>query len=157
MLIIAIVSGMAVLSLRTSSDDGAQGAARRFRSVLDAVSLDSLARSRNYGLQVWQTGYAFVTLDDKGKWVAAELPSDAGEATHRLGEGVRASLRVADQGVSLTPRQEDGPPQILVLSNGEMTPFAIAFRADAAAAQGQVFRVTADAVGHLATVRQGSP
>lgn len=157
MLIIGIVSGIAVLSLRTSSQAGAHGAAQRFRAVLDAVALDALASSRDYGLLVWQRGYAFVQLNDKDKWVAAKLPREAGQATHRLAEGLRASLRVGDQDVSLTPRREDGPPQVLVLSNGEMTPFEIGFESDTAAPPGQAFRVTADAVGHLSTVKREGP
>jgi len=157
MLIIGIVSGIAVLSLRTSSQAGAHGAAQRFRTVLDAVALDALARSRDYGLLVWQSGYAFVHLNDKDKWVAAKLPRDAGQATHRLAEGLRARLRVGGQDVSLAPRREDGPPQVLVLSNGEMTPFEIAFQADAAAPHEAVYRVAADAVGHLSAADREGP
>lgn len=151
MLIIAIVSGIAVLSLRTSTDDGPRGAADHFRAALNAVALDSLTKSRQYGLRIWQDGYAFVHLNAKGKWVPAAVAQGAqADGSHALPQGLRARLRIAEQRVSLPLRQETSPPQVLVLSNGEMTPFEIVFAPDRPEDNDAV-RVVADAVGHLST------
>lgn len=154
MLIIAIVSGIAVLSLRTSAEDGPRGAADHFRAALNAVALDSLTKSRQYGLRIWQDGYAFVHLNAKGKWVAAAVARGTrDDGSHPLPEGLRARLRIAEQRVSLPLRQETSPPQVLVLSDGEMTPFEIVFAPDRPGEIGSdnTVRVVADAVGHLRT------
>lgn len=156
MLIIGVVSGMAVLSLRMSSEGGARGAAGGFRAALNTVALDGLTRSRQYGLRIWEGGYAFVRLNDKGKWVSAELSptlNTSAGGTHSLADGLRARLRIAGEAVRLRLHQDDSPPQVLVLSNGEMTPFEIVFEPEHAVSgsHAQVVRVAADAVGHLTT------
>lgn len=154
LLIIAIVSSITVLSLRTGSEDGPRGAADHFRAALHAVALDSLTKSRQYGLKIWQVGYTFVHLNTKGKWVLANVAQGTqADGSHALAKGLRARLDVSGERVSLPLRQEKSPPQVLILSNGEMTPFKIVFAPDRPGGNGSdsAVQVAADAVGHLST------
>ena len=73
--IIAIVSSLAVLSVATSGDGRkTQQEARRLAILMEFARQQALLENRYYGLQIRPGGYAFLVYN-KGVWQLADQPA----------------------------------------------------------------------------------
>jgi general secretion pathway protein H len=125
-LIIGVIVSFASLALRRSADDVLQDEAERLALLLSTASDLAVMRSREYGLLLDEQAYLFLELGDDGWQTTAERAFDL----HELPEGFKLTLR--SEGTDIVARRisEQSPaieedPQVLIMSNAEITPFEI--------------------------------
>ena len=126
--IVGIMATFAVISIGSRSlDERLSIEARRLQELFAAATDEAVLQGVELGFVQTRDGYEFVLLKD-GKWV----PADEGPLRPRpvaepfflslVVEGRRVAPYVPDQKVELKP-------QVLVLSSGENTEFALEIRA----------------------------
>lgn len=138
-LIMAIISGMLLMSLGILGDDRAmQQQARRMSSLIELATDEAIMQGRDFGLEFMQHGYRFVEHDPAlDRW--HEVVGDELLRPRPLEEGMEFELFLEDRPVSLaeeaadTDVEEDSGdrerngylPHVLILSSGEVTPFRL--------------------------------
>lgn len=125
--IIAIVMATAVLAVGTTGrDNELEKESERLLALVNYVQEQAEVRTREYGLLCAAEGYRFVTFDPrKAQWHVV----DTDEALHdrELPDGLSLRLTVEARPIVFKPRQEieDLTPQIMIYSNGDLTPFEL--------------------------------
>ena len=120
LVIIGIILTVAGLSLggpsqRQQADEEAQ----RLAALISLANQQAVLETTQLGLRVERDGYYFVTLI-KGKW----QPSDDELLRRRhLPAGIQTQLNVEGLAANTAPKHD--APQVLVLPDGEMTPFEV--------------------------------
>jgi general secretion pathway protein H len=128
----------------------------RLRSVIDLLQEEALMQSRDYGVMFTQTGYRFYVYDYRElEWVLP--PGDRLLEQHSLPAQVSMALMLDGREVPLAPYFEsqdvDNPePQVMLLSSGEVTPFAIEM---ARAGSDGRFELTAELDGTVNVAQRG--
>jgi general secretion pathway protein H len=125
-LIIGVIVSFASLALRRSSDDVLQREAERLALLMRTASDLAVMHSREYGLLLDEQAYLFLELGDDG-W---QMPAERAFDLHELPEGFTLTLR--SEGTDIVARRisEQAPaieeePQVLMMSNADITPFEI--------------------------------
>lgn len=158
--IIGILVGAVVLSMGVvGSDRQVEQEVLRLRSLLDLLREEALMQSRDYGVLFTATGYRFYVYDYQ-QLVWLEPTGDRLLNEHVLREPLNLSLVLEDREVVLEAgfdmdepeNPQDVEPQIMVLSSGELTPFAAAVYRDFA---GGRFTLTAELDGKLEISEDG--
>ena len=138
--IIAIVSSIAVLSLGLVGDDRElQTAARRLSSLVEIAQDEAVMQGREFGLEVMVDSYRFVEFDPyANQW--GELLGDDIFRTRTLPEDIEFELFLEDRRILLDNEpgdfdardefairdlSETYAPQIWIFSSGDMTPFEL--------------------------------
>lgn len=175
MLIIGVMATFAMLSIGgRSSDDRLQAEASRLRKIMALAADESLFKGEQLGLLVETDGYRLLALGSGG-W--APYTGGAALRPHSVQEPIVMTLTVEGRPTPLhdapiKPEAEDaddeppsdgrldlsgdadtsnGPaPQIMVLSSGEMTPFALEFSVPD---QPSRYRVEGDLMGRVKSGR----
>jgi general secretion pathway protein H len=148
--IIGIMVGVAVLSTDLISFDRRIGReATRLKTVIKYTAEESLMQSRDFGILFYEDAYRFM-LFDPATLMWRPLDDDGAFAVHKLPEDIVVELRMEDHLVDLDrysalywERKQDAQqkqdtkkssetityptPQVMILSSGELTPFAIEF------------------------------
>jgi general secretion pathway protein H len=123
LVIIGVLIGFAVLSV---GEDGRERAlereARRLAVLLELASEEAVLQARELGLAVGERGYAFFLLEGSG-WLVLD---DEILRPREFPDDVRTALVV--EGRPAAPAREGQPPQILLLSSREVTPFTLDLR-----------------------------
>lgn len=137
-IIIAIISSVALLSLGILGDDrDLQREARRLSSLIELANDEAAIQGRDYGLEITRTGYRFVEYDPLlNRW--HEIIGDDYLRTRRLQEGMELDLFLEDRRVMLksdpaniendddeTKMVDDYAPHILIMSSGDVSPFEL--------------------------------
>jgi general secretion pathway protein H len=122
--LIGIITGFAVLSLR-GNDPGEQveREARRLFALLELSQQEAILRGEQHGVVFTAAGYAFVLLNRDGDWgipVDTSLPQ-----SYQLPQDVQLSVIVEDRPINFAQKKPSLEPQVLLLSNGEATPFSV--------------------------------
>jgi general secretion pathway protein H len=118
--IMGILINFAVLSLRSNSPaDQLNEEARRLQSLIRIGSEEALLRSSLIGIDITETGYGFLQLEE-GNWQAVD---DNLFRNRELPDELRITLSTA-----LPPGDDDDDPEkrtpeIILLNSGEITPF----------------------------------
>ncbi len=148
MLVVVLISVSAVtvvLSLPESNQDLAKEEAQRFFHRAQLLNEDAILNGKDYGIRVDDSkeSYTYMTLEGKG-WQYLETKTFS---ETELPEGTKLSLVVGNDAWSgneeslfeegtlfdeemfaeLEEEERIRPPQLLVLSSGEMTPFQLSF------------------------------
>jgi len=145
-LVLLSVSSMAVImSLPESSDDQLEEQASRFYQLVQLLNEDALLNGMDYGIYFSQERqeYRFMTLKSDG-WqpleksrfftevkmedditFEMELGGSAWADDDRLFEP--GSLFDEEMFADVEEKKKPKPPQVMVLSSGEMTPFIVRF------------------------------
>lgn len=145
--LIAVLTGLAVLSAGTAGSPVTREA-RRLAASLQLAADESRLQGRVLGLRFGKDGYSYFEL-------AMEKPEDdapAGYVWRLLGPGgafaprtwpasLQFELRINGRLVAPRPAERPSPPQVVLLPEGEFTPFSLRL---------------ADARGAGASVRFGS-
>ena len=87
-----------------------------------------MLRTEQRGVRFTETGYAFLVLDEEGKWRLADdsnLLSD-----YELPAGLSLQLQVEGRPVDLNKDQDSLQPQVLLLSSGEGTDFTLTLNSE---------------------------
>lgn len=140
--IIAIVSSIAVLSLGLLGDDRElHEEARRMSSLVEVAQDEAVMQGREFGLELMVDSYRFVEYDPySNRW--GEILGDNIFRTRQLPEDVEFELFLEDKRVLLEFEPADldesdnddyrdlsasYAPQIWIFSSGDMTPFELHF------------------------------
>lgn len=149
LVVVAIMTSMAMLSFGVlGRDSQAEEEARRFWVVLQQAREEAELQAEDIGIFISADSYEYLRLDQRrNEWRLIE--GDELYARRALPEGLRFRLRVESRDVVLKPdlpnrgdqdENEKWPPQVMVLSSGEVMPFELEFERDGAPS---LWRVTA--------------
>lgn len=149
MIVIGIIISVATLSMGVlGRDSEAEDQTRRFWAVLQQAREESELQGLDTGVFISAQGYEFLHFIPRlGHWVPIE--NDRLFAARQLPEGLRYRMWLESREIQLKPdavdREEKDaenkwPPQIMVLSSGEIMPFELRIERDGAEA---VWRVVA--------------
>lgn len=131
--IIAIISASMLLSTSaTGRDRELERESERLLALLNYTREQAEVRTKEYGLLCTDTGYQFVGFDPRrNEWVAVE--TDEALRARELPAGLSFSLQVEARPIVLTrpPDSKDLTPQVMLYSNGDLTPFELALLRDA--------------------------
>lgn len=141
-LIIAMMTSVAMLSLSFGSRDRARLAATQLAGVLRSAREEAAMQGRNLAFGFWQHGWTCYELDAAGAW--QPLQDDRLLRPRTLDDGLALSLRLQGEEVRLAARAHTHP-QVFVLSSGEMEPFVLELREDARTRA----RLTGSALGRI--------
>ncbi|MBF0192362.1 MAG: type II secretion system minor pseudopilin GspH [Magnetococcales bacterium] len=149
LLIVGIMMGMAVLSVGPGDrEKGTRDELARLKGVLDLVSREAVLDAREWGIRFSDHGYLFLVLDDKNQWRSPP----AGDRTlqpRRLPETMPMVLRIEGVPLDKLEVKPEDPPQVMVSSDGEMTPFELELTVPGDARTGEkvAFRLSAGLTG----------
>jgi general secretion pathway protein H len=115
--IIGILINFTVLSLRSHSPlDQLKEESQRLMSLIRIASEEALLRSRFIGIDVTETGYSFLRLEQE-TWQPVD---DTLFRNRELPEDMSISLTMAQPPGD---DEDERTPEIILLNSGEMTPF----------------------------------
>ncbi len=126
-LVIGLLFGVAILAVNPGSRDARlEREATRLWRLLSLAAEESLLQSREYGIRVADSGYAFYAFN-AGEWQA--VAGDKRLREREFPEFVRPEVEIDGLRIVLDETPVSGKPQIMMLSSGELIPdFAIYLR-----------------------------
>lgn len=139
-IIIAIISGVALMSMNLIGDDRELDTERkRLATLIELAQDESVMQGREFGLELMQSTYRFVEFDPfESRW--SEILDDDLFRLRQMPEGIELELYVEDKRIplELDPKSIEDPdetgisvnvetyaPHIFVFSSGESTSFEI--------------------------------
>jgi len=173
-LIIGVMVTFASLSIGNRiNEDKLENEARRAEAIIRLASEEAEAKGIEIGLRFSEGGYRLLTLDTTRKWQDYEAsgPLRRRSFNDPFGLDLRVDGRPVVLPPELTPEQERElaasaelksqreneaqklTPQVLLLSSGEITPFALQMTAPGLTAS---YRIEADAFGRITRQRSVS-
>ncbi len=140
-LVVVVIIGLlavgAVLAIGTGKrDDALETEARRLDSLIDYVREHAELTTHEFGLRCEGDRYEFLAFDARrGLWKTAEADDVLRERT--LPVGLRIRLRIEGREVLLRPPKDTEPllPQVMLFSNGDLTPFELTISREGSALQ----------------------
>lgn len=145
-LIIALMTGVAVLSLSLSSAHPVRDRAEQFAQLLRVASEEASMQGENLALGFWTRGWRFYVLRGGMAW--QPLNGDELLRPVTLPEDYALTLSLQGQQVQLE-REDKTKPQVFLLASGEMEPFELLISAKGHASE----RVTGNAIGEVKVQR----
>ncbi|MCL6704244.1 type II secretion system minor pseudopilin GspH [Pseudomonas sp. T1.Ur] len=131
--LIAVLLGMVGLVGGQSPARQARQHAQQFILLAQQLREQAMLQGQEHGLRLLDHGYQALRLDAQG-WTTVSV-------FHRLPENLRLALEQEGHAVRLDDAQ--GPPQLLMLSSDEISPFRLIFKV-----AGQPFaQVLSDGIG----------
>ena len=126
--IIGIMAAVAVLSVgATGRDSELEKESERMFALLNYVREQAELRTREFGLRCDEDRYQFVSFDPrKNEWVGVE--TDEALRGRELPQGLSFALTVEARPIVFglaADDEKDLTPQIMLYSNGDMTPFEL--------------------------------
>lgn len=125
--IIGVLTASAVISLGSSRrDDPIDQEMQRLEGLIAYTRDHAELATREYGLRVEQGTYSILMYDlRKGLW--RKIEGDDIFRERKWPVGTRVQLRIEDRDVLLRPLKtgEALLPQVMLFSNGDVTPFAL--------------------------------
>lgn len=139
-IIIAIISGVALMSMNLIGDDRELDTERkRLATLIELAQDESVMQGREFGLELMQSTYRFVEFDPfESRW--SEILDDELFRLRQMPEGIEFELYVEDKRIplELDPKSIEDPdeagvsvnvetyaPHVFVFSSGESTSFEI--------------------------------
>lgn len=116
--IIGIVASFATLSIGQQGDARLQTEAKRLQHLIRLASDEAISQTREYALQIGKNGYAFLVLDKDGKF--APIKDDQMFRAREFDPDIQVKLEL--NGEAVTFADDQAPPQIYLLSSGEIAP-----------------------------------
>lgn len=113
--LIGVLAGMVRFAMGPSPAREARQQARDFVALVQQLRERAVLDGQEYGVRVQPGGYQAVRLQAQGWTVVSAL--------HRLPEGL--TLRLELDGHVLRLDDTQGPPQLLMLSSDEISPFRL--------------------------------
>ena len=121
LIIISVVLTVATISIGDPQVKRMRQTSERFTALIQLAKEQAIFNSQEYALSVWDSGYAFYTLEQQG-WVL--LTDDKIFRGRTLPEGVEHELFL--DGIKVVLSNEDkNKPQIYITSDGEVSPFQL--------------------------------
>ena len=143
-LVVVVIVGLlavgAVLAIGTSQrDDALETEAQRLEALITYGREHAELTTHEFGLRCEGDRYAFLAFDlRRGLWRAAE--EDPILRARVLPVGLRIRLRIEGREVLLRPPKDTEPllPQVMLFSNGDVTPFELTLGRDASPLQAMI-------------------
>jgi general secretion pathway protein H len=118
--IMGILINFAVISLRNHSPiDQVKKETARLKSLIEIASEEALLRSSFIGVDVTETGYGFLRLEDE----AWQPLGDTLFRERELPEEIHIKVTSAQPTSDEDEDEERRTPEIILLNSGEITPF----------------------------------
>ena len=139
--IISFVISIATISFGNPQSKRIKQSSTQVTSLLQLAKEQAIFNSQDYALSIWESGYAFYTLNEEG-WVlvtddrifrSRELPSD-----------LEFVLYLDDIRVVLE-KEDKKEPQVFITSDGEFSPFKLEITDQ----QDWVYQISFDEVGEF--------
>ncbi len=144
LVIIGILLTMASLSVGGGSEQRQlREEAKRITALLALAADEAILKNQELLLAIEPDGYAFLTQDEKGKWIPVD--STGSLRPRELPEGVSLSVAVEEPLATAKKADEEEPGQIWILSSGEMTPFTLTLHIK----DGVDYQLHGDLIGNL--------
>ena len=146
--ILAVLTGTVMLSFTgADAEQRLRGAAERMAMRIELARQHSLTRNREWGIYVEEAAYRFAEFDPEQQiWVEqTQRPFDDVDLPDLVG----LSLDLEEY-EALPFEEEDGLPQILIFSSGEVTPFSILLEPEWRA---EPWKVSSDGLTRVEAVR----
>ncbi|NOY61991.1 MAG: type II secretion system minor pseudopilin GspH [Gammaproteobacteria bacterium] len=146
--IIGIIFSFAMLSVNTSSSKVIREEAQRLTSLIKLISEEAIFKSREYALQVSETGYEFSVLEPgdgkekKDQWLT--IGDDATFRKREFNDAVVFESRIEEE--AFFNADSGDKARLYFLSSGEMSPFELVLRNEQSTAG---YRITGQATGKL--------
>ena len=119
--IISFVLTIATISIGDPQVKRMKQQSERVAALIQLVKEQAIFNSQDYALSIWQSGYAFYTLNEAG-WTP--VSGDRIFRQRELPDGLEFVLYL--DGIRVTLEREDKKkPQIFVTSDGEISPFQL--------------------------------
>ncbi|MBT8141164.1 MAG: type II secretion system minor pseudopilin GspH [Gammaproteobacteria bacterium] len=135
--ILAVVAGMVSIAIQGDPNRLLENSARKFIAEFNLVTEESALLGNEYGLQINDNAYRYLHWDQI-KWQTPQDPAMAtllyfpDEITPELILDQNSVLYLEtedNQGIDFSENEKEiEPPQVLVLSSGEVTPFTLILR-----------------------------
>ncbi|MBF0628732.1 MAG: type II secretion system minor pseudopilin GspH [Magnetococcales bacterium] len=148
LLIVGVMMGMAALSVGSRDlEKVAREELDRLKVRIGLVVRESQLYGEEWGIRFHPNGYEFQILNDENHWLAPG--ADRLLQPHRFPDGfVSMELRV-EGNLEDKPLQPEDPPQVIVSSDGTMTPFQWQLRLLGARGERIVHRLVAGVTGRV--------
>jgi general secretion pathway protein H len=117
--IAAIMVGAVVLAFPDSSNDRLKEQGGRFSALISLAQDEAILQSQDLAVAINSSGYSFYRREDSA-WVAY---SDKPFVARVIDGGIQAEVILEGLSIKL-PTLEKAKPQIVIYTNGEMTPFS---------------------------------
>lgn len=129
--IIAVVVGLAVISLGDNAANRLDEESRRLRTLIRLAADEAVLQGYEIGIAVQTDGYEFQVYDDLSRqW--SRMADDRMFRPRKMPDGISMELFLDDQELVLPVADDEQAddtllpqPQLLLLSSGEMTPFEL--------------------------------
>lgn len=107
-------------------EDQLDNEARRLKQIMRLAAEESVLQGVELGMKSDGEKYSFLLIGEEG-WVAYE--GDTPFKVHSLPDGIQLEVTVEDFSLPV-PEENELLPQIVFLSSGELTPFALDLTAE---------------------------
>ena len=121
MVIFAIIVTMTTISIGDPQVKRMQQNSERVATLIQLAKEQAIFNSRDYALSIWESGYAFYTLNENG-WTP--VSNDRIFRQRELPDGLQFNLYLDDIKVILT-QEDKKKPQVFITSDGEISPFKL--------------------------------
>lgn len=151
LVLIGIIVSFAALSISGRSlDDRIELEAERLNQLVGLAAEEATLKGYSIGLHVDPQSYGFYRLDESGAWTEYDPQGDL--RSRELAEPMYLELWL-DGRVAPPPAKDEHTvkPQVLLLSSGESTSFALDVRAQQYA---PYYRIEGDALGRIKLTRE---
>ncbi len=146
LVLIGIITSFALLSVGGGPRERLAEEARRLAALVELHQQEVILTGELRGIQFSRSGYALLTLGEKGQWQAPTAADTL--IRHEWPEDIRLSLWVEGRPADL--KTTGKLPQVLLLASGETTEFVAVFGfADDQTLDAPLYRVASDALGRL--------
>lgn len=142
LVIIGIIVGVAVLSIRNPGGEKLEEEMNRLTALFQLAREEAILQSRELGMEFWENGYAFYELNDMQQWLPLE--EDKLFRVRELPEGMRMQLTLEGIDIVMSVVNQD-KPQVFILSSGETSPFILQMTLDGEYAM----QINVDALGKI--------
>ncbi|MFK7793748.1 MAG: type II secretion system minor pseudopilin GspH [Gammaproteobacteria bacterium] len=119
--IIGFVLTIATISIGDPQVKRMKQTSERFTALVQLAKEQAIFNSQEYALSVWDSGYAFYTLNEDG-WVL--VSDDRIFRGRTLPDGIEHKLYLDGIKVVLS-NEDERKPQIFITSDGEVSPFQL--------------------------------
>ena len=120
--IMSIMIGTVLLSFPDTNNDLLKEDAERFTALVSLAQDEAILQSRDLAIAINDSGYSFLSRNDKSWTVFSEEPFTPRELSGK----VNSELYLEGTAIKLVKKAKT-KPQIVIYSSGEMTPFVYSF------------------------------
>jgi general secretion pathway protein H len=144
LVILGCLIGLALPSTTNNHARAVQGEAERLAALIGVLSEEAILDNREYGLQLSEQNYRVLRYNERqALWqTVADHPLPAFSRLHFSLEGQPLKLAAKQQSASHQAPAASLMPQLLILSNGELSAFNL--RIEERAANGAVFTLASN-------------